>query len=34
MDKMVGPDFEKGLAKLRPLAEEAARKQARPVLSH
>ena len=34
MDKMVGPDFEKGLAKLRPLAEEAARKQAKPALSH
>ena len=34
MDKMVGLDFEKGLAKLRPLAEEAARKQAKPALSH
>ncbi len=28
MDKMVGPDFEKGLAQLKPLAEAAARKQA------
>ena len=28
MDKMVGPDFEKGLAALKPLAEAGAKKKA------
>jgi hypothetical protein len=28
MDQLIGKDFEKGLAQLRPLAEEAARKAA------